>query len=135
MGTVMSLVLLTTAGASAATAGAVSLAQAAGDSGTSLAPYVTGSGSALAVGAIVVVVKKFLDGSLVSKQTADRERESTLMLAASAEREDRLMKVVVDLMKVIEDKTKQQEDTNRVLWKAMDRLGDVEDRRKPRRQT
>jgi len=68
------------------------------DTGDSLAPWLTGGGSAAAVAGLVYVARMVVKGDLVPRAVAEREREATEREKASAARKDELLRLSKELV-------------------------------------
>lgn len=92
------------------------------DSVPDLSPWLTGGGQLTLAGAAVYAFKKALDGTIVLRTVAERDREMGVMLAGMAEREERLQAVLTLSLERERVYAKKIEDSNRVLWKVTDLL-------------
>ena len=85
---------LTTAGIILNAFTALVLAQTNPSSGTDIAAYISGGGSAAAVGGLVYVVRKVFSGDLISRPTSVVEQELVRLVNESHNRESELQKVM-----------------------------------------
>lgn len=106
------------------------LAQVGDGASSGVAPVATGSAAAIAVSAIVWVLKKAFAGDIVAKPVAQYQGELGVLLAAMAEREDRLCKIIEGQDAIISRQEKLLDETNRLLWRVGERLGGPPDRRR-----
>lgn len=113
-------------------ASAVGLVLQAADSGSDLAPWLTGAGPVTLGALLAYLLKQFLAGNIVSRPIAERLQEQATMLAAMAEREDKVMALAIDCGRREAAYSKKMEDANRALWRVGDLLSDhPQPRRKP----
>lgn len=111
----------------ALTAGAAGLASSAAGwlaqtTGTvpDLSPWLTAGGQLTLTGAALYAFKMALEGRIVLRSVAEREREMAVMLAGMAEREERLQAALARAVERDRAYAKRLEENSQALWKAAD---------------
>lgn len=102
------------------------LAQSAPNGSTGLeeiAPFLSGGGAAAAVGGLVYVTRKLLNGELVPRSVAERENELSQAVVAAGHREAKYMEVAEKVLKMHTEAQALARDTSRALWSASIALG------------
>jgi hypothetical protein len=66
-----------------------------------IAPYVGGGAGVIAVGGLMEVTRRLLNGRLIPRETRDQEAETAAYIVAAGQREDRAMKVVEDANRLV----------------------------------
>ncbi len=117
----------------AAAGGAALVAQAADDP-SAFAPYAAGGGTAVAVSAIVWIVKKFFSGDVVARPVAEYSRELGVLIAAMGEREARLQSALEAAHRREDELREALTDANRSMWLVNQRLGGEEHRQEPQKR-
>lgn len=83
-----------------AAAGTLSLtvvaASEATDPGTGLAPYIGGGATAILAAALAEVMRRMLNGTLISRATREQEIELSQAIVAAGHREDQYMRLAVE---------------------------------------
>lgn len=79
----------------------LSASDVAGQTGSDLAPWLQGGGSAAAVAGLVYVARLIVTGQLVPRPVKDVEAELGASILAAAQREDRVLKIAEDSVQAL----------------------------------
>ncbi len=116
----MNPILTAASGMVLGTGGAVTaVAQAVTQDPSSALPWVSGASGGAALGLFAYLLKKFLDGDMVARPTAERERHLEGLLAAGAVRELAWKETSEHMLKRWDQHDKECEKREQVLRKTL----------------